>query len=192
MHLIYLPYTWKIFNIMNFLVYNKKGLWICILIFYASHFNLFAQQNEVPKRAFWEDVRFGGSLGANFSNGYFSGYLAPKAIYDFNQYTSAGVGLAGSYRNSSRYSTSTVGGSIIGLLRPLQALQISAEFEEHYVSRDFKLDGANLSDSYWYPALFMGLGYTTGPVTVGVRYDVLHDNRSIYANAFMPFVSFYF
>ena len=177
----------------NFLFINKKVLLIQILIIYFSHSYLFAQETNAPERAFFEDVRFGGSLGASFSNGYFSGYVAPKAIYDFNRYTSAGIGLAGSYRNSSRYSTSTVGGSVIGLLRPLQVLQLSAEFEEHYVSRDLKLDGANSSDSYWYPALFFGLGYTTGPVTVGIRYDVLYDSeKSIYANAFMPFVSFYF
>jgi hypothetical protein len=82
---------------------------------------------------------------------------------------------------------------VIGLLRPFNPLQLSAEFEEHYVSRDFKLDGANISDQYWYPALFVGVGYNTGPVTVGVRYDVLYDSeKSIYANAFMPFVSVYF
>ena len=71
-------------------------------------------------------------------------------------------------------------------------MQLSAEFEEHYVSRNYKMDVSNLSENYWYPALFLGLGYTTGPVTVGIKYDVLHDNRSIYANAFMPFVSIYF
>lgn len=178
---------------MNFFVGIKKSLFIILILFYFTNSQVLAQQDGVPKRAFLEDVRFGGSLGANFSNGYFSGYLAPKAIYDFNRYTSAGVGLAGSYTNTSRYSAYTAGGSLIGLLRPLQALQLSAEFEEHYVSRDFKMDGANISDSYWYPALFLGAGYTTGPVTVGLRYDVLYDgNKSIYANALMPFVSFYF
>lgn len=178
---------------INLLLLKNKSLFFFLLIIPCSFFQLSAQEDEVPKKAFWEDVRFGGSLGANFSNGYFSGYLAPKAIYDFNRYTSAGVGLAGSYTNTSRYSTYTAGGSVIGLLRPIQQLQLSAEFEEHYVSRNFKMDGANISDSYWYPALFFGLGYTTGPVTVGIRYDVLYDSeKSIYPNAYMPFVSVYF
>ena len=177
----------------NFLFINKKGLLIPILIIYLSHSYVFAQETEAPKSAFFENVRYGGSVGANFSDGYFSGFLAPKAIYDFNRYTSAGIGLAGSYTNTSRFSAYTAGGSLIGLLRPLQALQLSAEFEENYVSKDFKLDGANLEDSYWYPALFLGLGYTTGQVTVGIRYDVLYDDeKSIYANAFMPFVSVFF
>lgn len=178
---------------MNFFFIGKKALLFLLLIFYSSHSYLIAQEEGMAKNTFFEDVRFGGSLGASFSNGYFSGYLAPKAVYDFNRYSSAGIGVAGSYMNSSRYSTSTVGGSLIGMLRPMQAIELSAEFEEHYVSRDFKLDSANLSDNYWYPALFLGLGYSTGPVTAGIRYDVLYDsNKSIYANAFMPFVSFYF
>ena len=178
---------------MNFNINLNKWFLVLGLFLYSSHAHLVAQETQVPKRAFWEDVRFGGSLGLNFSDGYFSGFIAPKAVYDFNTYTSAGVGIAGSYNNTSRYSSHTVGASAIGLLRPFNPLQISAEFEEHYVSRDFKMDGANISDSYWYPALFFGLGYTTGPVTVGVRYDVLHDSqKSIYANAFMHFVSIYF
>ena len=172
---------------------SKKFLFLLIICSYLSHSHLVAQERQVPKRAFWKDVRFGGSLGVNFSNGYFSGFLAPKAVYDFNRYTSAGVGLAGSYNNTSRYSSYTAGASVIGLLRPFNPLQLSAEFEEHYVSRDLKLDGANVSETFWSPALFLGLGYNTGPVTVGVRYDVLHDSeKSIYANAFMPFVSIYF
>ncbi len=178
---------------MNLFLSNMKKLLCLALCLYSSHSYIVAQNTEVPKRAFWNDVRFGGSLGLNFSDGSFSGFLAPKAVYDFNRYTSAGVGLAGSYTNTSRYSSYTAGASVLGLLRPFNPLQLSAEFEEHYVSRDLKLDGANISDSYWYPALFFGLGYNTGPVTVGVRYDVLYDSeKSIYANAFMPFVSIYF
>ncbi len=172
---------------------NRKGILALIIMFYSSHSYLVAQESGVSKKAFWEDVRFGGSLGVNFSNGYFGGFIAPKAIYDFNRYTSAGVGLTGSYNNTSRYSSYTVGASAIGIVRPFNPLQLSAEFEENYVSRNSKLDGANISDDYWYPALFLGLGYNTGPITIGVRYDVLYDEeKSIYANAFMPFVSIYF
>ena len=172
---------------------KMKKLLLLAVFLYSSHSYIVAQNTEVPERAFLSDVRFGGSLGLNFTNGYFSGFVAPKAIYDFNRFTSAGVGLAGSYNNTSRYSSYTAGASVLGLLRPFNPLQLSAEFEEHYVSRDLKLDGANISDSYWYPALFLGLGYTTGPVTVGVRYDVLYDSeKSIYASAFMPFVSIFF
>jgi hypothetical protein len=178
---------------MNYLVGNYKGLLLFFILLYSSQNHLVAQENTAPKKPFFEHVRYGGSLGANFSNGYFSAFLAPKAIYDFNRYTSAGVGVAASYTSTSRYSAFTTGASILGLFRPLQALQLSAEFEEQYVSRDFKLEGQNLDDTYWYPALYLGLGYTTGHITVGVRYDVLYDDeKSIYSNALMPFVSVFF
>lgn len=146
----------------------------------------------LPEDTFWQHVRFGGSLGASFSNNNFSGYLAPKAVYDFNSIFSAGVGIMGSYTDGSNYTAWTYGGSVIGLARPLTALQLSAEFEENYVSRNYEFDGDNFDENYWTPALFVGIGYTTGNVTVGVRYDVLHDDKSVYADAFMPFVSIFF
>lgn len=147
----------------------------------------------LPETDFFDHVRFGGSLGASFSNGNFSGYLAPKAVYDFNPYFSAGLGTMGSYTNGSNYTAWTFGGSVIGLTRPFPALQLSAELEENYVSRNFEFDGNNLNDNFWTPALFLGIGYINGNVTVGIRYDLLHDDqKSIYANAFMPFVTILF
>ena len=48
-------------------------------------------------------------------------------------------------------------------------------------------------ESYWYPGLYLGAGFQTGNVTMGVRFDVLYvDNKSIYANPYNPFVRFYF
>ncbi len=150
-------------------------------------------QESSSKNAFFDHVRFGGSLGASFSNGSFSGYLAPKGIYDFNSVFSAGLGILGSYTDGSNYTAWTSGASLIGLARPLPVLQLSAELEENYVSRNLEYVGADIKETYWSPALFFGIGYTTGPVTVGVRYDVLHDDqKSIYADAFMPFVSIFF
>ena len=177
---------------MKQLFLNKNHILIVIILAMSLQQKAEAQENN-PDRSFFEDVRFGGSLGISFTNGFFNGYLAPKAVYDFNRCTSAGVGISGSYANSSSFSAYTVGASVLGLLRPIRVLQVSAEFEELRVSRDFKYDGANLSESYWYPALFLGLGYTTGNVTMGLRYDVLYDgDKSIYGNALMPFVSVYF
>ncbi|HER39728.1 MAG TPA: alpha-ketoglutarate decarboxylase [Salinimicrobium catena] len=148
---------------------------------------------EQQESRFFDNVRFGGSLGLSFSEDVFSGFLAPKAIYDFNQMTSAGLGLAGSYTNADNYTAHSFSGSIIGLFRPITNIQLSSEFEENYVSRSWELEGANKKDSYWYPALFLDAGYTTGPVTVGIRYDVLYDDqKSIYGSALMPFISVYF
>ena len=176
---------------LNFNIISKKVIFVLLIASFAATSSVSAQ-NSSPEDSFWSNVRFGGGVGATFSNGNFSGYLAPKAVYDFNRYTSAGVGIAGSYTDASRYSAYSLAGSVIGLLRPMQNIQLSAEFEENYVSRHLNVEGPSIDESYFYPSLFLGLGYTTGPVTAGVRYDVLHDDRSIYANAFMPFVSFYF
>ena len=177
---------------LNFNIISKKLPFVLFIASFTLSSSVSAQ-DSLPEESFWSNVRFGGGVGATFSNGNFSGFLAPKAVYDFNRYTSAGVGLAGSYTDASRFTAYSLAGSIIGLLRPMQNIQLSAEFEENYVSRHLNFNGApSIDDNYFYPSLFLGLGYTTGPVTAGVRYDVLHDDRSIYANAFMPFVSFYF
>lgn len=177
---------------LNFNIISKKVVFVVLLATFLADQSIFAQ-SSLPEESFWSNVRFGGSVGASFSNGNFSGYLAPKAVYDFNRYTSAGVGIAGSYTDASSFSAYSLTGSVIGLLRPMQNIQLSAEFEENYVARHFNVEGASIDDTYYYPALFLGLGYTTGPVTAGVRYDVLYDDeKSIYANAFMPFISFYF
>lgn len=170
----------------------KKVILAFIFLILSSHSFLYSQEST-PKSTFFDNVRFGGSLGLSFSNGFFNVGLAPKAIYDFNKYSSAGVGLMGSYSSASNYKAYNYGGSVLGLFRPFPALQLSAEFEELHVSRNYELEGGNRKESYWYPSLFLGLGYTTGAVTIGMRYDVLYDEeKSIYGNALMPFVSVYF
>ena len=168
---------------------------IIIFVFFGTFSipSLHAQEEIRQEAWFWKNVRFGGSLGASLSDGYFSAFLAPRAVYDFNRYFSAGTGVSGNFTNASRYTAFTVGGSILGLYRPFNGIQLSTEFEERYVSKNLQLDGADLKETYWYPSLFLGVGYNTGAVTIGVRYDVLYDdNTSIYGSAFMPFVSVYF
>jgi len=169
---------------------------VLIFLFFAPGW-MMAQETETSlKKApnpFWQHVRFGGSLGLGFGNGYFNGSIAPSAIYDFNSITSAGVSLSGAYAKQNNFKATSVGGSIIGMLRPIQVIQLSAEYEQLNITRRFEMDGANRRDNYWVPALFLGIGYNTGPVVTGVRYDVLHDSqKSFYSNAFMPFVSIYF
>ena len=171
----------------------KKLLFLFAIFGTLAAPSLHAQEEIPQQNNFWNNVRFGGSLGASLSDGYFSAFLAPRAVYDFNRYFSAGTGVSGNFTNASNYSAFTVGGSILGLFRPFNGIQLSTEFEESYVSKNLNLDGADLEETYWYPSLFLGLGYNAGAVTVGVRYDVLYnDNTSIYGSAFMPFVSVYF
>ena len=153
----------------------------------------FSQNSQTP--SFWNNVRFGGGIGLNFGNGFFSGTLAPQAIYDFNPYFSAGVGLTGSYSSQRNVFDSTIlGGSIIALTNPFPELQVSAELEQVNVNTNFDAQFAsNDRNSFWATALFLGVGYRSGNVVFGVRYDVLYDeDESIYADPWLPFVRFWF
>lgn len=149
---------------------------------------------EETRSKFWSQVRFGGGIGLSFGNGFFSGTLAPSAIYEFNDYVALGVGLNGTYNSfRNNYSSTIVGGSVISLFNPIPELQLSAEFEELYVSRNYDSFLGLEDENYWYPALFLGAGFRNGPVTVGIRYDVLFDDdRSVYADAWIPFVRVFF
>ena len=162
------------------------------LLLFLSVFNFFHAQQV--KNEFWNHVRFGGGIGLSFGDGFFSGTLAPSAIYEFNNTLALGAGLNGTINKQKDFYKSTIlGGSLIGLYSPIMNIQLSAEYEQLHVNRtyDNQLNLAN--DNYWSPALFLGLGYRNGNATLGVRYDILYDNqRSVYANAWAPFVRFYF
>lgn len=149
-------------------------------------------QNQ--KSSFWSQVRIGGGIGLSFGNGFFSGTLAPSAIYDFNEQFSMGLGLNGTYNTSKdSYKSTIVGGSVLGLYNVIPQLQISAEFEELYITRKYESSLAISDDRYSYPALFFGAGFRQNNFTIGLRYDVLYDaDKSIYASGFVPFVRVYF
>ncbi|MBC3846059.1 alpha-ketoglutarate decarboxylase [Winogradskyella echinorum] len=172
----------------------KKTTIFSILISFFITFS-YSQDNPDNQQSFWKNVQFGGGIGLNFGDGFFSGALSPNAVYRFNPYVATGIGLNFSYSSQKDVFKSTViGGSVLGLFNPYRELQISTEFEQLHVSRNFDEEFiANADDEYWYPALFLGLGYTNGNVTFGIRYDVLYDkDKSIYNEAWMPFVRFWF
>lgn len=174
---------------------RPKSTFLIIFTLLAS-FSAFSQNNSnLNSRGsdFWQHVRFGGGLGLSFANGIFSATVAPSAIYDFNTQFSAGVSLNYTYFKDDDFFKSTiVGGSFIGLFNPLPEIQLSSEFEYLHVSRDFE-DPIFVDDDYWQPAVFFGVGYTTNNITVGIRYNVLHDDdKSIYADALVPFFRVYF
>ncbi|MFB9055959.1 alpha-ketoglutarate decarboxylase [Mariniflexile ostreae] len=143
---------------------------------------------------FWEDVHFGGGIGLSFGDGFFSGTLAPSAIYEFNHQFGLGIGLNATFNSlKNTYKSTILGGSIIGLYNPITDLQLSAELENVNVSRVYNTPLNLKNDHYWSPALLIGAGYRNGPVTMGIRYDILYDaSKSIYADPWSPFVRFYF
>jgi len=166
---------------------NPTLKFIAILFFLLTGIANSQNINNPRSSSFIDNLRFGGGVGLSFGNDFFSGTLAPFALYEINPYFMTGIGLNATYSSFNDNNFFVYGASLIGIAKPLEVLQFSAEFEQLRVNRSFN-DGA-LEENYWYPALFLGVGYTNGPVTIGIRYDVLYDeDRSIYANSYMPFV----
>jgi len=168
-----------------------------LLILLALTFSTVSAQDEDD---FWSHVRFGGGAGAAFGSGYTDIMLAPGAIYQFNQYAALGVGVQGSYVKQKYFYDSWIyGGSLIGLFNPIPEIQLSAELEQLRVNLQY--DERYAADSnilyternFWNTALFLGAGYNTGNVTIGVRYNVLfNENDMVYSDALMPFIRIYF
>ncbi|WP_396635658.1 alpha-ketoglutarate decarboxylase [Maribacter sp. R77961] len=145
------------------------------------------------KSDFWRRVNFGGGLGLGFTNGGFNAAVSPSAIYNFNNAFAAGVSLNFNYAKFNDDKLLAYGGSILSLYNPIPQIQLSAELEQLRINRTLRGFPVDITDNYWSPALFLGLGYKTNNITVGLRYDILYDDeRSIYANALLPFVRVYF
>lgn len=150
-------------------------------------------QNRQIKSDFWNNIQFGGGIGLGFTNGGFNGSISPSAIYHYNNQFATGVGLNFNYAKFNDDKFLAYGGSILSLYNPTRFLQLSGELEQLRINRTLALDGADIEDNYWSPALFLGIGYRNQNITFGMRYDILYDeNKSIYANALMPFVRVYF
>lgn len=176
-------------NKKNHYYHNSVIFTLLFMLFFSFGFS----QSAVSQHRFWSKVSFGGGLGLNFGNNYHNITVAPSAIYHVNNNFSTGVGLN---FNASKFGSSSLqsyGISLNNYYSPLPYLQLSGEFEESRVHKNLGYDGANITDTYWYPALFLGLGYRMKNVTVGLRYDVLYDeNKSIYGDPYIPFIRVYF
>ncbi|UJH90504.1 alpha-ketoglutarate decarboxylase [Antarcticibacterium sp. 1MA-6-2] len=147
---------------LNFI--NPKVFFL-LLFLIISNSQIKAQgieKNPQNPSNFWDQVRLGGSLGLSFGNGNFTGALAPSAVYDFNSYFSAGVGISGAYASQRNYKATSFGGSVIGMFRPIQAIQLSAEYEQLNINTRYEFDGGSMKEQSWVPALFVGLGYNAG------------------------------
>lgn len=135
---------------------------------------------------------FGGNIGLSFRNGGTDILVAPKAYYNVSPIFLTGFGLTYIYSKYSTtyydYQSNSFGGSFLAAIRPINFLQISAEYEGLQTNRTGGFD-----EKYWTNAIFLGLSFVTGNVSFGFRYDVLYDsNRSAYSSALTPVVGFYF
>lgn len=181
-------------SLLSFSVY--KSILCVIIVFFSG--DLSAQQTTVSstsKSDFWDNVQFGGGFGASVGSGYTDITLAPSAIYNFNEYVAAGVGLQGSYVSSKNYFSSAIyGASLVGLFNPIEDVQLSIELEQLRVNSTLKDIGyPDIKDNFWNTALFLGGGFRADNVTIGARYNVLwNKNDYVYSGAFMPFIRVYF
>jgi len=179
---------------------SYKVICLAIILSFVCTTVLSQEANNTGKSEFWSHVRVGGGIGLSFGEGFFSGTLAPSAIYQFNEQFAFGVGLSGTYNTQKNFYKSTIlGGSLIGLYNPIHELQISAELEQLNVDRDYdqniydQFNNLYQDENYWNTALFIGVGYRTANVTFGIRYDILYDrDTSIYYDPWAPFVRVYF
>lgn len=179
---------------MNFLINLKKSVFY--LLFFLNTTMVFSQQDSIPKTKslFWQKVQFGGGLGLGVGNGYTNVSLSPTAYYNFNQRFAGGFGLIGSYvaqnannQNILDFKSTILGASLIGLVNPLPEIQLSAELEELNVNRKFD-DPIYIDDNFWNTALFLGAGYRSQNVVVGMKFNVLHqDDNEVYSQSWMPF-----
>tara|TARA_R110002049_G_scaffold306447_3_gene504931 strand:- start:640 stop:1170 length:531 start_codon:yes stop_codon:yes gene_type:complete len=171
-------------------VFNKKSFSFLFVAFFC----ILSIAGQQKTNDFWNHVRFGGGIGLNFGDGFFSGTIAPSGIYEFDSNLALGIGLNATFNNQKNvYKSTILGGSVIGLFNVIREIQLSAEFEQLNVDRNYNVNLNIEDDNYWVPALFIGAGYRNGNVTFGVRYDVLYDEeQSVYIDPWMPFVRFYF
>lgn len=164
----------------------KKLLFIMILIFITKSGLC---QNTTSSNDFWENVRFGGGIGLGFGNNYFNGSISPSAIYQVNNQFSTGVSLKFNYAQVDDVNLYAYGGSLLSFYNIIPEIQLSGELEQLRINRSL----GDFEDNYWNPALFLGIGYVNKNFTIGIQYDVLHnDRKSIYSDAIQPFVRVYF
>lgn len=190
----------KIFNV-------KKSYLLIIPFFLSISTTIIAQpaKNDGEKYDIYKNWKFGGALGLGFGSGYTDITIAPSAIHEINPYLSLGLGLQGSYVSNKningyysdlqKYDSWIYGGSLIAISNPVPFLQLSAELEQLRVNNSYtyKNVAEKYNDSFWNTALFLGIGYNNGPVTIGVKYNVLYKEKDmIYSSAYLPFVRVYF
>jgi len=165
---------------------------ICILLLFLNGSFWSFGQSTNSTNDFMSRVQFGGEIGAQFGNNFTEVTLAPSAIYNFNRYVSAGAGLRGGYlKERNFYDAWIYGGSLIALFNPIREIQLSAELEQ--LRYNFSYSGPfAYDDNFWNTGLYLGAGYNSGNVVIGIRYNVLFDNDKFNSQPWFPFVRVYF
>jgi len=164
---------------------------VLIVVFSFMSLTSFAQQLK-PQNEFWRNVRYGGALGFGFGSDSFSIAVAPSAIYQVSEKFATGLSLNFEYSKFGDSEYTAYGGSILNFFNPIPAIQLSAVLEPLRVSTNNSSASMLVDENYWTTALYLGIGYSSRNVTFGIQYDVLHDDSSIYADPWVPFIRMYF
>ncbi len=170
----------------------KKILFLAALIFLTFNSSK-AQTTATSPSNFWKNVQFGGGLQLNIGSGFTNIGVSPSMLYNVNEFVSVGTGLQVSYVSATNnYSSLIYGINLTTLFNPLESVQLSIDLEQLKVNTTFD-NSAFAKQSFWNTGLWLGAGYRTNNITIGGRYNVLFDkNKSVYSNAFLPFVRVYF
>ena len=185
-----------------------KNIFITCVLLVAFQLNIFSQSQADESvrdstitskdvattykkaKSFKSHLRFGGSFQASFSDTYTSIGVAPSVLYDFNNGFYAGLGFSYYHTKTKSsifddYSSDVYGYSIISLYNLLKVIQLSAEFEQ------LKVNPSTVED-FWTSGLYLGIAYRARNISVGIRYDLLFDDQSIYGDSISPVIRIYF
>jgi hypothetical protein len=178
-----------------FLIASKIKFSSLALLFSGVLYSQSSGNQIKSSQDFWNNVRFGGGFGLNISSQFKEVNLAPGAIYRFNPKAAAGIGLQGSFVSSrGNFTSATYGVGLITLFNPIEEFQISIELEQLRINRTLvMIGGPDKTDNFWNTGLFLGGGYGSDNVVVGVRYNLLFkETDSVYSSAMLPFIRVYF
>ena len=150
-------------------------------------------QTTSTQSEFWKKVQFGGGLSLNFGSGFTNVGVSPSMLYNVNEYFSVGTGLQISYVSAkNNYSSLIYGVNVLTLFNPIENIQLSVDLEQLKVNTAFD-NSAFGKQSFWNTGLWLGAGYRTNNITIGGRYNVLFNkDKSVFSDAFLPFVRVYF
>ena len=169
---------------------------LSISLFFTVTFQIYAQESiqNSQKNIFWDKVSFGGNFGIGIGNNLTNIAVGPSAIYHFNAIFAAGVGFQYSYLHQKNILKSNMYGvNLIGLATPIEQIQLSIELEQLRVNNEHLWLNPTLKKDFWNTGLFLGAGYHQKNITVGIRYNVLFNEKDmVYNQAWMPFVRAYF
>ncbi len=167
----------------------KTSMFFCFLFILSNE--IYGQTTAQPD--FWKNVQFGGGLQLNIGSGFTNVGVSPSMLYNVNEFVSVGTGLQVSYVSATNnYSSLIYGINLTTLFNPIESIQLSVDLEQLRVSTTFD-NIAIPKQSFWNTGLWLGAGYRTNNITIGGRYNVLFNkDKSVYSDAFLPFVRVYF